>query len=38
MNDLKIQQVWNYSYADFSEHHLQSREQFKTSHAMCQRK
>ena len=34
MNDLKIQQVWNYSYADFSEHHLQSREQFKTSHAI----
>lgn len=34
MNDLKIQQVWNYSYADFSEHHIQSQEQLKTSHAI----
>ena len=34
MNDLKIQQVWNYSYADFSEHHMQSNEQLKTSHAI----
>lgn len=34
MNDLKIQQVWNYSYADFLEHHIQSQEQLKTSHAI----
>lgn len=34
MNDLKIQQVWNYSYAEFSEHHIQSQEQLKTSHAI----
>lgn len=34
MNDLKIQQVWNYSYADFPEHHMQSNEQLKTSHAI----
>ena len=34
MNDLKIQQVWNYSYADFSEHHIPSQEQLKTSHAI----
>lgn len=34
MSDSKIQQVWNYSYADFSEHHLQSHEQFKASHAI----
>jgi len=30
----KIQQVWNCSYADFSEHHIQSQEQLKTSHAI----
>ena len=34
MINFKIQQVWNYSYADFSIHHLQSREQFKASHAI----
>lgn len=34
MSNSKIQQVWKYSYADFSEHHLQSHEQFKTSHAI----
>lgn len=34
MNDLKIQQVWNYSYADFSKHHIQSQEHLKTSHAI----
>lgn len=34
MNDLKIQQVWNDSYADFSEHHPESPEQVKTSHAI----
>ncbi|MDO5019959.1 MAG: transposase zinc-binding domain-containing protein [Lachnospiraceae bacterium] len=34
MNDLKIQQVWNYSYTEFSGHHTQSLEQLKTSHAI----
>ena len=34
MNDFKIQQVWNYSYAEFSEHQIQSQEQLKTSHAI----
>ena len=34
MNDLKIQQVWNYSYAEFSQHQIQSQEQLKTSHAI----
>lgn len=34
MNDLKIQQVWNDSYADFSEHHPESPEQVKTSHSI----